>query len=236
MFRSLYDSPWQHPGIAFIAGVPLLGFGVLAARAAQRDRDVDPRRRAWLTSFFVLELAILLDAWCTGAWSPFATGGAAAVAAGVVFVVLGDLRFFYLVERQRGEVASGARATLRALAVASPVSLLVPIGTAIAKQLTSDRLSGHALFLVYELAALGLVVCFALVRMPPTSDGADQRRRYVRRLLAVETTLYASWILADALILSGRDLGYLVRMVPNALYYAAFVPLACLGTPAGSRT
>ena len=236
MFRAAYDSAWQHPGIAFIAGGPLLGLGLVAAARARQRRDLDPRRRAWLLSFLMLELAILLDAWCTSAWSPFGTHGVAADSAAAFFVVVGDLRFFYLVERQRGELTASARTRLRALSIALPVSLVVPIATAIGGRIAPDRLRGHRLYLVYELALLALVLVFALSRMPSAADGADRRRRYVLRLLVLETMQYALWALADALILSGRDHGYLIRMLPNALYYAAFVPVATLATPAGSRT
>jgi hypothetical protein len=236
MFRAFYDSPWQHPGIAFFFGLPLLSIALLGTQAARRAQDADPRRRAFLLSFLVVELAILLDAFFTGAWSPLRPESAAAQAVAVVFVVLGDLRYFYFVERQRGEVAAGRSAALRAMTVALPVSFIVPIGVAIGKSAWPARMQGNLLYLVYELAALAVVVAFALVRRPHTTDGADRRRAYVTRLLVLEAAQYATWALADLIILAGEDVGYLVRVLPNAIYYAAFVPAACLRTPAGSRT
>jgi hypothetical protein len=43
-------------------------------------------------------------------------------------------------------------------------------------------------------------------------------------------------VLADAFILASHaDVGYLVRLVPNVLYYALFVPFAYLSAPAEWR-
>ncbi len=234
MFRVFYDSAWQHPGIAFAGGVPLLLVGLFAWSASRRAQDPDPRRHAWLATFLVLELAILLDAWLTGAWSPL-HGGSASIAA-AVFVILGDLRFFYLVERQRGEVAPGARNALRALVVALPMSLLVPIAAEVLRRTDPTRFVGSALYVRYEVAALVVMVAYALARMPRAADGADRRRPYVLRLLGIVGAQYALWVVADVLILRGLDLGYLLRVVPNVLYYVVFVPAACLATPAGSST
>jgi hypothetical protein len=236
MFRAFYDSPWQHPGIAFACGVPLLAIALLGIRAARRAHDADPRRRAFLLSFLVIELAILVDAFFTGAWSPLPPESTAAQAAAAVFVVLGDLRYFYFIERQRGEVAAGSRSALRAMTIALPVSLIVPVGTAVCRGLWPARLQGNFLYFVYELALLVVAVAFALARRPRVTDRADRRRAYVTRLLVLEVVQYATWAIADLLILAGEDIGYLVRVLPNAIYYAAFVPAACLRTPAGSRT
>ena len=238
MFHAAYDSTWQHPGIAWIAGAPLAAFALLAYASQRRAHDLDPRRRAWLAAFIVLELVVLLDAWLTSplAPRPLLGDGAAAQTASVVFIVLGDLRYFYLVERQRGPSAAGASASLRALAIAVPVSLLLPIATAVGKLVAPARFQGTSLYLIYELGLLVVALVYALLRAPRPTDAGDGRRRYVGRLLAVELAQYGLWAAADVLILAGVDAGYLLRMVPNAIYYAAFVPLATLATPAGSRT
>ena len=112
MFEEIYASAWHHPGIAWIAGVPLLALAVIAMRQGRRAVDPDPRRAAGLWAFVILELAILLDAWFTGALSPVGATGVAAETAAVFFVIVGDLRFFYLVERQRGLARPGIAQSL----------------------------------------------------------------------------------------------------------------------------
>jgi hypothetical protein len=183
--------------------------------------------------FLLLQMEIVLDAWMTGAYSPLLSNGIAARNAAIAFVILGDLRFFYLVERQRGAV-------VRALAFALPVSLIVPVTTGVLQTTDPLRFSGNRLYLVYEVALLVLAFAFGRARRPED----EGRRRYVRRLLWVEAVQYVAWVAADALIVYGRgsslvselsDLGWLLRMVPNAIYYAAFVPIATWATPAEAR-
>jgi hypothetical protein len=226
MLATAYSSPWQHPGIAWIAGVLLLLWWSWTMRG--------PGRQAWRWAFFVLEAEILIDAWLTGAWSPLHSTGRAATAAAVIFVILGDLRFFYLVERQRGPAAPGLRASLRALAVAGPVSLIVPIATAVVGW--RDR----QLFLAYEIGLFLVALLFGITRAPSASGPT----RYVRRLVRFECAQYLTWATADALILidNGRargtrlgELGWALRIVANTLYYAAFVPVATWKAPAESR-
>jgi len=214
----------------------LLVLALVAMRQGRRAVDPDPRRAAALWAFVVLEILILLDAWFTGAFSPVGVTGAAADTAAVVFVILGDLRFFYLVERQRGLARPGVAQSLRALAVALPVSLIVPIATAVLRRIDAQRYSGNYLYLLYELGVLALAIVFSITRIPKVHDGADGRSRYVQRLLALEITQYGAWILADLLILRGIDLGWALRIVPNTLYYACFVPVATLAAPPGTRT
>jgi hypothetical protein len=233
--KAVYDSAWQHPGVAWIAGLPLLGVAVLALLRRRRLGDADPRRRAFVLCFLTLEVAILVDAWLTGVLSPLA--GGAATAAAVLFVILGDLRFFYLVERQRGEAAPTARAAARALTVALPVSLIVPIGTAVLTRVDPTTYRGNRLFLCYELALFVIVVVFTLLRRPGRRDGADGRARYVHRLLCFELVQYGLWAVADVLIVySELQIGWWLRIVPNALYYVAFVPVATWATPSGAQT
>jgi hypothetical protein len=43
---------------------------------------------------------------------------------------------------------------------------------------------------------------------------------------------YALWAGADAIILtSGADTGFLLRVLPNALYYGGFVPVVAWAAP-----
>jgi hypothetical protein len=239
VFQTAYQSAWQHPGIAWIAGLPLVLVGLLAARRGRQVADADPRRKAFVWAFVILEAEILLDAFFTGALSPLSSAGGGGTAAAIVFVILGDLRFFYLVERQRGEAASSGSAALTALKIALPVSFVMPVVSAVLTRIDPARHAGTRLFLVYELGLVVVVAIYCAARRPLTRDRADGRARYVRRLMRFELAQYGGWALADAVILFAppkwRDLGWAIRVVPNVLYYALFVPVATWATPSGSR-
>lgn len=212
MFETTYQSAWQQPGIAFLGAVPLVVLALLGFT----------HRFALL--FVVLELEILLDAWLTGGLSPLSP--AHATLAISLFVVLGDLRWFYLVERQ----VHAARK--RAWLTAVPLALVLPFCVGLAHELAPERFSGTLFFLVYETLFVGWALCVARLRLGRL-DG--ERARFVRRLTALVVVQYALWATSDALILLHRDLGWLLRLVPNALYYVAFVPVATMRVPEGVR-
>jgi hypothetical protein len=45
-------------------------------------------------------------------------------------------------------------------------------------------------------------------------------------VLAFVCAYYVVWTTADALVLRGHEWGWGLRVVPNVLYYGAFVPFA----------
>ena len=210
MFHALYDSPWHHPGIAWLVGVPLLFIALGRAFRAQRS---------FALLFVVLQVEIMLDAWFTGPYSPVGNTGRAADLAAVVFVVLGDLRYFYLVLRQQ-------RPRGTALGLGFALSMVMPLVTGALRVVDASRFSGNLLYLIYEFGVLAVVIVVARLQ-PPT--------QYTRRLLAIEVAQYALWISADVFILLGYDAGYLLRIVPNVIYYAAFAPVAALRSPDDAR-
>ena len=53
----------------------------------------------------------------------------------------------------------------------------------------------------------------------------------MKRLTQFEIAQYVLWAGADVVILSGHDVGYLLRLLPNAMYYALFVPFAWWSAP-----
>lgn len=220
IWERLYQSPWQHPGVAFLGGAALTLCALL-------PRPGPGARRRWALLFLILQIEILLDAALTGALSPIASGSTTALAVGTLFVVLGDLRYFYLFERQ---LARPQQSPWRALQVALPLSLLLPTATGIAVRLFPQQLSGNRLFLGYEVGFLILVsMHLRLRRLGHTMTSS--RRAYALRLFFFELAQYALWVLADVLIVAGHDLGWALRMVPNLLYYAAFVPVAIFTAP-----
>ena len=98
------------------------------------------------------------------------------------------------------------------------------------EKLDSRRLRRDATFVLAVVGSLALTLgaattmfavvhAFLLSSLPYRS--AD---RLVRALLAFAAVYYALWAASDVLILAGVDEGWLLRCVPNQLYYGLTVP------------
>ena len=215
--QALYDSSWHHPGVCWLACL-LLAIALLRGH---------PPLRAFLT-LFTIEIA--LDALFTGGLSPLAPGSTLAVPLSVLFVILGDLRFFLLLERcALGE--AGARP--RALARAGGLSLLVPALSLGIGRLAPSLGEGRMVFLVYELLftllTVGLVWVVLPRRLRARPEGA---RRFAEELARFELVQYASWAFADLVILAGiPSVGFALRFAPNVMYYALFLPYVLWRAP-----
>jgi hypothetical protein len=221
MFERIYDSTWHHPVLFWVIGGPLL----LALLVRLRRRDAGPGRFVAIWAV-VFQLEILLDAWCTSPWSPFADS--VKTSAAIVFVILGDLRYFVLLGRFARREGSEGGVGWRVMA-AMAASLVVPL----ASWLVAPRIApgnSRVLFLVYELlfAAFALALRFLLLSERSTAGAARPKASdaWLRRVTWFEIVQYALWASADVVILTGHDVGFLLRLVPNTLYYAAFVPFA----------
>ena len=85
--KAVYESPWHNPFLSWVAGAVFLI--VLA------------RRLPFFHAFALLfTVEIMADALLTGGWSPLGPGAStAASVSAVAFVVLGDWRYFLLLER-----------------------------------------------------------------------------------------------------------------------------------------
>lgn len=211
--KSIYDSGYHHPLAAYLGGLLLLA---LLARHL-RKRPVP----FFVAYSFVFAIEILADALVTGAWSPIAQTSAWFTPLSIAFVILGDLRVFVLTEYYRKETPDLGRA----LTVAVPVALLVPVITGVGRSFVSALTDSRVLFLVYELmlATILVFVRFVVLR----TDGAPStRRRFARRIADFTIVQYVGWALADIVILSGAEIGHLLRIVPNVLYYAGFLLFA----------
>jgi hypothetical protein len=149
--------------------------------------------------------------------------GAAGTAVMVLFVLLGDLRVYLLVFALLA-IAAG-RGWRSALPRAAAWTLLVPL---IAYPFNAgldalvDSRHPSSIWLVYEatfvVVALGLRARVAAAA-PPALRG------YVRAVLLYVACYYALWASADGLIqLAGLDLGWLLRLLPNQLYYGCWIP------------
>ena len=136
-----------------------------------------------------------------------------------VFVVLGDLRVFVLVF---GLTEPGSwRRALR-------FSLIVPLVTGVVYGTASwlvPELSSQVMWLTYELCFVAMAIWLARVWIPShlAADRADLQAM-LRSCVGYVAAYYALWASCDVLILLEIDEGWALRMVPNQLYYALWVP------------
>jgi hypothetical protein len=136
------------------------------------------------------------------------------------FVLLGDFRVFLLVlgvmEPERPLATTLLRAGAWTLVVPAVALVLYRVAVAVA-----GPLDERVLWLVYECAFAGLALWWRARLVPSRRPLA---LRFLRAALAYVAIYYGLWALADALILAGRDTGWALRVVPNQLYYAFWVP------------
>jgi hypothetical protein len=212
--KSLYDSGFHHPFIAYVIGI-----GLLFAIA---------RRLPFLLGFLVVFLvAILADAMVTGAWSPVASESPLYTPLSILFVILGDLRYFLLMERY----TAPSRAFSAVLARALGVSLIVPVASTVLREIVPAMESPRVLFLVYELLLFALVAVFSRLHLRAGAGSSEAHRRFLSRVSAFVLVQYAGWAIADVILLSGADIGHILRIVPNVLYYALFLPFVFATAP-----
>ena len=218
-WRGIHDSAWHHPGLAFAL------CAIAAVVVVQRVPE-GPLRR----SLLLFTALTALDAWLTGALTPLQGGLAQNVSIG--FVVLGDLRLFVLLERFRND-----RRWKVATALAVILSLLVPIAQAIAiRSFPSDFHDLRRIYLVYELFFVVLASVLLVLRYPSRSATSPALGWYATSLLGFFLVQYALWVVCDVLILSGVELGYGLRLLPNALYYGLFLIFAAVRAPLEATT
>ena len=93
-----------------------------------------------------------------------------------------------------------------------------------------DDLHKQVLWMLYEAGFFGLCVALSRRWIPNTLGDdvkATAKVAYLRALFGYSAAYYALWLGADVLIVVGElDLGWAVRIVPNQLYYAFWVPFA----------
>ncbi len=213
-YQAIYDSAWHHPGLAWV------GAFCAAILFARKQRFLV----GWFALFLVLGIA---DAFFTGRLSTMPAKHA--WVAGVVFVILGDLRFFLLAERfVRGRL--GLRGAIAAVGLA----FIVPVITEIVRRAVpvigqTPRLT----FLTYEALFFVLALVLRFSVLPARLLGLPGPiRHWILRVATFEIVQYGLWIGCDVALLAGVQPILLLRMVPNALYYVAFLPYVVLTAPA----
>jgi hypothetical protein len=145
----------------------------------------------------------------------------------LVFLLLGDFRVYLLVF---GLIAIAAgRPWTTALASACAWTTIVPIvaySAETALRAAVPHINPNSIWPLYEtlftVVALFLRVRVVPVRVPSTQPAL---RAFLRSALLYVAAYYALWALSDLLIqIGGIDAAWLLRVVPNQLYYAFWVP------------
>jgi len=207
-FQLFYDGPLQHPGLLWAAALAGLAVGAMPARVPAEVRR------------FVAVLAVLsvADAWLTSNHVLGVGSLPAAVASGVplFFVLAGDYRYLLVVTSARpgGRLAFSGRSALQAAAL----TVVVPLSSQVVVAVLPDGVGGsRTLYLVYELSFVLLVL--GVGRWHPNARSLP----WVGRVSRFVLVYYALWAAADVLILTVGDAGYLLRVVPNVLYYGGLL-------------
>ena len=193
---------------------------------AGAEASAAPFMERYAVAFGILTM---VDPLVTGVLARVAgLGEASGTALMLLFVLLGDWRVFVLLERLWGrESRFGAVAQRAAL-----WTCVVPVlAFALYRLLRvfDPELPAQALWLVYESLFVGLALTLrARLSRRETLQDKPALQGYLRLVLAYVAVYYGLWALSDVLILSGQDFGWALRLVPNQLYYAFYVPFVWL--------
>jgi hypothetical protein len=202
-WHDFYYSAWQEPWALLVAP---FGFLVWRALAAPPGAGAAPEaKRFVLTWSWIFVFQTMLDPLATGPIAKAIDSPRAGTGLGLTFVLLGDFRIWWLVfgvERRAG-------ALVRALVPTAAVPVVAWLVTGALAPLPDP-----VLYLVHE--TFFVAVAFWMSRRVAG--------RFVRDVLAYAGVYYALWAAADVLILAGVDAGWLLRCVPNQLYYGFTVP------------
>ena len=224
-FRAFYQSDLQ--GCWALLPVPAAFFVHLLLSRRARELGASAAEagfvRAWALLF---SIETLLDPLVGGklvAWLGAPEWLATAVMLG--FVLLGDFRVYWLLFGvARRDVGRGARL---AAAVTPVVPLLAYAGEHLCARFAPDA-TGQRLWLIHELLFTGVAAWLWKSWLP--RSGADAKAlRFLRRVCAYVIAYYGLWASCDALWLATSiDVAWLLRVLPNQLYYAFFVPFVWL--------
>ena len=213
MWQALYNSPLHHPLASWLATAAL-------ALWLWRAGSVLARPLRLFLAWFCLEMAV--DALWTGGWSPVSAGHPLQQPVAILWVILGDYRFFALGELQR---AGYRRGWWTGLAWTLVVPVLHGLCIRLLPALFADV---RVIFLAYELAQAAMVALWWSLR----GRGLEGLQRdWLGAVTAFELVQYLGWAGADVVILSGVEQGHGLRMVPNLMYYAGFLALVAWLAP-----
>lgn len=211
MLQQIYNGPAHLPAITLLS-VTLL-FLIMG------------RRLPFMVGFCItFGWLITMDAWFNGAWSPIPEGSR--VPFELLFVIVGDWRYFLLVERyseKRLTAAGWVRSIL--LAVIVPTIALLKIIT------TRGPSDARITYLVYEIAFFLFALVMLMFVLPRRREADPANLSFLKSLTYFEVLQYALWMVADVLLFFGLSWAMSIRLLGNVFYYALFVPFAWWRAP-----
>jgi hypothetical protein len=211
MLQDVYFAAWHLPAVTVLSVTVL--FLVLA------------RRVPFIIGYSVLfGWLILLDAWANGALSPIPQDARRPFE--ILFVVVGDWRYFLLLEHYGGNGLT-LRGLVRSIALAS-VTPLLTLGYILTQP---GELNMRLVFLVYEVIffLLALVVLFAV--LPRWQKAGKENHSFLKALTCFELLQYGLWATADVLLVGGQSWAMTMRLTANLFYYSLFVPFVWWRSP-----
>lgn len=241
-FLEFYRSNLQ--SVYALCVVPLLFLAwLLLSPAARADGSAAGRFLYFYGLVFAVETVV--DPIATGPlirWLGAAESGLG-TAIPLVFVLLGDFRVYLLIFGMARLANSAAPVGLARLASsAAPERRLAPafvqaagwtmivpvvaytLNTALHR--AKPDMPEQTIWLFYELAFLGIALWLrsvGIARLVPAPDSG--LRRGLEAVAAYAAVYYTLWAAADVVIMVfGLDLGWALRVIPNQLYYALFLP------------
>ena len=226
MFLDFYVSDLQSAYALW--PVPLLFLAWLRLRGGRAATTRDAAFVRTYATFFAVET--VLDSLVTGPLTKLLglSGTTVGLVVLIFFVLLGDFRVLYLLQR----LSFPDRARERLLAESAAFTLIVPLAAlSIHAGLETVRgsLGENAIWLIYELCFLVLALVLRQVLLPRWVAGPGRARRlaYLQSVAVYAALYYALWVAADVLIqIFDLDVGWLLRVIPNQLYYVFYVPFA----------
>jgi cytochrome c2 len=217
-FEAFYDSALQHPLLLWLAVGAALAFSV--SRHGQ-----NPSMRRYCAALGILAL---FDAWLTAprVFGPGSLPESLQSLVPLFFVLAGDARYLLLLTAATpdGRIAPSARSSLQA----AGLTVVVPLASQLAMTLVPESpQSSRVMFLIYEVGFVCLTL--ALLRWHPRAQSTPWLRGVSRFVILY----YGLWATADAAILfGGWDAGFLLRVLPNLLYYGGFIAVIARLAPA----
>jgi hypothetical protein len=199
-FKHFYDSPLAATVLPCIAAALIL---VVALRYKGLVRVYG----------VVFSVTTAADAFLNGPWTPVKPNTALATAVAVTFVIVGDFRYFVVLEAAS---AHGLQ-IVRSVVLAFVVPLAMQFVRATMPNIAGDMSST---FLVYEIFFFAFAAGIATFHLPRMRDV-----RTARWATRFELAQYTTWIVADiGLLTVERDVFWGVRTIANLMYYVACVP------------
>ncbi len=222
-----YQSDLQSLYALLVVPIAFLAYRLVVSPEDARAVAPDAARFvAGVTLFFAIET--MIDPVATGPLlsAAFLEDTIASFLIPFLFVYLGDLRVLLLAIG----VARPGRQFRSNLAWAAIGTLIVPIwagiGFALARWLWPE-LHGQLLWMLYEFGFLALCIALGRAWVARALPGDPARAAYLRAIFGYSAAYYALWLAADlVIVVAGLDLGWALRVVPNQLYYAFWVPFA----------